>query len=46
VGNVDGGAGINPRALHSAVATTFGTMIVFGGIDGDGVITQDFGVYH
>lgn len=41
-----GGAPINPRSHHSAVATTFGTMVVFGGIDGDTVITNDFGLYN
>jgi hypothetical protein len=41
-----GGNSINPRSLHTAVATTFGTMIVFGGIDGDGTITNDFGLYN
>jgi hypothetical protein len=41
-----GGVGINPRAQHSAVATTFGTMIIFGGIDGDGSVTNDFGLYN
>lgn len=41
-----GGYPINPRAYHSAVATTFGTMVVFGGIDGDGMTTNDFGLYN
>lgn len=43
---ITGGLAINPRSLHSAVATTFGTMVVVGGIDGDGVITNDFGLYN
>jgi len=43
---VPGGVGINPRSLHSACATSFGTMIIFGGIDGDSVITNDFGLYN
>lgn len=41
-----GGAPVNPRAFHTGVATTFGSMIIFGGIDVDGVTTNDFGLYN
>lgn len=41
-----GGAPINPRGFHTATSTTFGSMIVFGGIDGDGMTTNDFGLYN
>jgi len=41
-----GGAPIDARAYHSAVATPFGTMVSFGGINSDGNIDNTFGLYN
>jgi len=40
------GVAMNARYAHSAVATPFGTMILFGGILSDGTESNDFGKYN
>jgi len=40
------GVGMDARYAHTAVATPFGTMALFGGILSDGTESSDFGKYN
>ncbi len=41
-----GGLAIDVSAKHSAIATPFGSMIVFGGLNSDNIISNTFGLYN
>lgn len=41
-----GGLAIDARAYHTAVATPFGTMIIFAGVNSGGSLDNVFGLYN